>query len=259
MTLVDSHCHLYYEPYVSNLENTIKDCKSNRINYLLSIGVDLETSKKNISISKKYSEIYCTIGLHPNNVKDKKQEIDKILNLYVPNEKIVGIGETGIDLYRSKDNLKDQIKYFNQQIEFAIKNNLPVVVHTRNADKETYEVLKDYKSDKLNFIIHSFSGTEDFAFKCLDLGGYISFNGILTFKNSKDVRSVCKKLPLDRILIETDSPYLTPEPLRGRINHPINVKLVAEMLARISGNEYDKICSVTYNNFKKFFNINENS
>lgn len=259
MNLVDSHCHLYYEPFISNLDNTILDCKNNNINYLLSIGVDFETSKKNILISEKYKEVYCTIGLHPNNIKEKNKELDKILDLYEKDKKIIGIGEAGIDLYRSKDNLKDQIYYFKKQINFALQKDLPIIIHTRDADHETYKVLNEFKSSKLKFVVHSFTGSEDFAYKCLNIGGYISFNGILTFKKSQNLREICKKIPLDKILIETDSPYLSPEPCRGRINKPANVRIVAEYLSKIKELSIEEISNITFNNFKKIFSLNEYS
>lgn len=252
MIFIDSHCHLYYEPYVNNLHETIKDCKENHINLLLSISVDQETSLKNINISESYGEVYCTIGLHPNYVKKNNSQLNNILSLYKKNSKILGIGETGIDLYRSRENLNDQENCFIKQIEFGIKNNLPVVVHSREAEEETLNILKQFGSKELKFIMHCFSGSENFANKCLDLGGYISFSGILTFKNNH-LDDICKKIPLDRLLIETDSPYLSPHPLRGLKNHPKNVIYVAKKISEIKKISMDLIANATTKNFKKLF------
>lgn len=253
MNIIDSHCHLYYEPYISDLNKTINECKKESINTLLSIAVDFETSKKNIEISNKFEEIYCTIGLHPNNVKEKKHELDKIFSLLNTSKKIIGIGECGIDLYRSRDNLSDQIYYFEKQIQFSIDNKLPFIIHTRESDTKTIEVLNNFKNKNLRFILHCFSGNLDSAKKYIDLGGYISFSGILTFKKNDELRNISKHLPIEKILIETDSPYLSPHPFRGKLNHPKNVKIVAELLANNRGVDLDEIASITSKNFKKIF------
>lgn len=251
MNFIDSHCHLYDKSFVNKLYETIRDCKLNNINLLLSISVDYESSLKNIEISQKFEEVFCTIGLHPNYVTNEK-DTDKILCLLKKKKKIIGIGETGIDLYRSKENFIKQRKCFITQIEFAIKNKLPVIIHSRDSEKETYEILEYYKSYNLKFIIHCFSGSLDFAKKCLNLDGYISFSGILTFKNNHLV-DVCKEIPLDRLLIETDSPYLAPHPYRGRTNHPKYVKIIAESLATIKNLNLKNIADITSKNFNNLF------
>lgn len=253
MNFIDSHCHLYYEPYISNLTMTINECKKESINTLLSIAVDFETSKKNIEISNKFEEVYCTIGLHPNNVKEKKHELDKIFSLLNTSKKIIGIGECGIDLYRSKDNLSDQIYCFEKQIQFSIDNKLPFIIHTRESDIKTIEVLNNFRNKNLKFILHCFSGNLDSAKKYIDLGGYISFSGILTFKKNDELRNISKYLSLDKILIETDSPYLSPEPYRGRINHPKNVKLVAEEISKLRNCSLEHVCKLTNKNFRDLF------
>ena len=252
-SLVDTHCHLYYEPYINDLKKTIDECKNNGIELLLSIGVDYDTSLKNIEISTNYPEIYCTIGLHPcyANVENLK----KILSLYEPNSKIIGIGEAGIDFFRTKNNKSDQIKVFKTQIEFCIKHNIPLIIHTRNAETETVNVLKEYKNSNLKFLVHCFSGTKKFAEECLDLNGYIAFGGMLTFNKSDELRHVCKMVPDNKILIETDSPYLSPVPFRGKTNHPKNIKFIAQNIASIKGIEFDRIMKITRKNFKDLFQI----
>tara|TARA_B100001093_G_scaffold514476_1_gene588587 strand:+ start:917 stop:1699 length:783 start_codon:yes stop_codon:yes gene_type:complete len=259
MYIVDSHCHLYYEPYISNLKKIIEDCKSKNVKLLLSISVDLQTSKKNIEIASKFDEIYCTVGLHPNNISNSQKDLKKILNLYTPNSKILGIGEAGIDLFKTDNNLLKQIECFEYQIEFSIKNDLPLIIHSRNSEKETISVLKKYSNKNLNFILHCFSGSEKFANDCLDLNGYISFGGIITFKNTDNLREICKKIPMNKILVETDSPYLSPHPLRGKVNHPQNTSLVIEKIAEIKEKKIDEISSITTNNFNELFKINCNN
>ena len=255
MYIVDSHCHLYYEPFASNLKKTIDECRSKDVNRLLSISVNYETSLKNIKIVSEFEEIFCTIGLHPINVVNEKKNLNKILDLYKPNSKIIGIGEAGIDLYRSSENLKDQINCFHQQIEFCIENKLPLVIHSRDAEKETVDVLKKYANKDLNFVLHCFSGSENFAMECLNLNGYISFGGMVTFKNSAYLNKICYKIPLNKMLVETDSPYLSPHPLRGKINHPENTLLVVKKIAEIKSKTIEDISEITTNNFNKLFNI----
>lgn len=252
-SLIDSHCHLYCEPYISNIEKIINDCKKNNVNKLLSIGVDIKTSKTNIELASKYDEIFCTVGVHPNETsKINLTEISILPNLIKNNKKILAVGEIGLDFYRNS-NKQEQYYFFEEQIEIAVKYKLPIVVHTRNAENETIKILKKYTEDNLKFLIHCFSGSESFANEILKIGGYISFSGIITFKNSNSLKDICKKIPIDRILIETDSPYLSPHPFRGKINHPSNVLYVAKTLAELKNLSLDKICDVTYNNFYNFF------
>jgi len=253
MSLIDSHCHLYYEPYKLNLKKNIDECNKNNVNLLLSIGVDYQTSLENIKIAENFNEVYCTIGLHPNYVKEKSSEVDKIFNLIDTSNKIIGIGECGIDLFRSQDNLKEQIKYFELQIEFAVKKKLPVIIHSRDSHDEIIKVLNNYKNFNFKFIMHCFSGSLDYATQYINLGGYISFSGILTFKNASELQNVCKNISNDKILVETDSPYLTPHPFRGKINHPKNTYLVAKKVAEIKGLTVEEISKTTSNNFYKLF------
>lgn len=254
-SITDSHCHLYYEPYVSDLKKVIQDCNEEDVSLLLTISVDYETSLKNIEISKNFNNIYCTVGLHPNNVSSKKQELGKILNLLDSNNKILGIGECGIDLFRSKENLNDQINFFEQQIEKSLEMNIPVVIHSRNADNEILKVLLKYRNQNLKFLIHCFSSDLGFAKQIIDLNGYISFGGMLTFKKNHYLREVCSNLPIEKILVETDSPYLSPHPYRGEINHPKNTKFVVNEVAKIKKLSIDEVSSKTTENFKKLFEL----
>ena len=252
-SLIDSHCHLYYEPYINDIQETIDECKKNNINKLLSIGVDLITSKKNIELAKKYKEIYCTLGIHPNSTTDsKKEDLLELEQLIKSSNKIIGIGETGLDYYRDFDkNL--QFFYFEEQIKIANKFNLPIIVHTRDAEVDTYSIIKKYSNNSLKFIIHCFSGSIDFAKKCSEIGCYISFSGNITFKNANNIREVCKKIDINKILIETDSPYLTPHPYRGKKNHPSNVRYVCNEISKIKNIDFDTVSKITTQNFNSIF------
>lgn len=251
--LIDSHCHLYYEPYINDIQGTINDCKKYNISKLLSIGVDLPTSKINIELAEKYKEIYCTVGIHPNSTTiAKKNHIDELQSLISLSKKIIGIGETGLDYYRDY-NKKLQYFYFEEQIKIAKKHNLPLIIHTRNAEDDTYAIIKKNTDNITSFIIHCFSGSVEFAKKCIDLGCYISFSGNITFKNADNIRDVCKQVNMDRILIETDSPYLTPHPFRGKKNHPSNLKYVCSEIARVKNIDEQLVSESTTNNFNSIF------
>ena len=252
-SLVDSHCHLYYEPYIKDIKGTINECKKNNITKLLTIGIDIETSKKNIEIANEYREIYCTIGIHPNSTTDaKKEDLLELSTMIKKSNKIIGLGETGLDYYRDFDK-KLQFFYFEEQIKIAKKFNLPVVIHTRDAEDDTYSILKKYSDANLKFIIHCFSGSIEFATKCIDLGGYISFSGNITFKNAENIRAACKQIDIKKILIETDSPYLSPHPFRGKKNHPANVRFVCNEISKIKDINTNIVSKITTNNFNSIF------
>lgn len=253
--LIDSHCHLYYEPYINNIQGTLSICKKYNVQKLLSIGVDLATSKKNTELANANEEIYCTIGIHPNETANSSEnDILELKKIYKKSDKILAIGEIGLDFFRNKNSI-EQEKFFIKQINIAIELNLPIVIHSRNAEESTIKILKKYKNEKLKFIVHCFTGTENFSENILNLNGYISIGGILTFKNSQNLRNICKNFPLERILIETDSPYLSPEPFRGKVNCPSNVRFVAEKLAKLKCLNVSEIEKKTEKNFNQFFNI----
>lgn len=250
---IDSHCHLYYEPYINDIKGTLDICKKHNVKKLLSIGVNLETSKKNIELSNLYNEIYCTIGVHPNEVAHiNERNILELKNLYKNSKKILAIGEIGLDFFRN-NNSNIQEKFFRKQIEIALDLNLPIVIHSREAEEETIRILNDYSNTELKFIIHCFTGTKEFAENIIKLNGYISVGGILTFKKSEKLRDICKEFPLERILIETDSPYLSPDPFRGKVNCPSNVRFIAQKLAELKSINIEDLEKETENNFNHFF------
>lgn len=254
-SLIDSHCHLYYEPYINNIQLTIEECRKNNVNKLLTIGVDVSTSKKNIELANRYKEVYCTIGIHPNSTNNiNKKDINILEKLLTKSNKILGIGETGLDYFRDYDK-KKQIYSFERHVEISKQNNLPIIIHSRNAEIDTLSIIKKHKTNEQNFVIHCFSGSADFAKKCLEMGCYISFSGILTFKNVDYLRKICEFVPDNKLLIETDSPYLSPEPYRGRVNHPKNVKFVAEEISKIRDCSLENICQITSKNFKVLFGV----
>ena len=230
--------------------------KKKKIKKILTIGTNLKTSEISSDLSSKYDEIYSAIGIHPNEVINDSQNIFKIKNIYKKNIKNIAYGETGLDYHFSKDYRLEQLKLFEKHINFAQEDNSTVIVHTRDAETDTAAIIdSSLKFKKVNFLIHCFTGTIDFAKKLLNMGCYISFSGIITFKNSHDLQNVVKYIPLDRILIETDSPYLSPDPYRGKNNSPINLEYVAKKVAEIKKISYEKVGILTSNNFYKIFNL----
>lgn len=251
--LIDSHCHLTLEPLYSNIKNVLKNCNNNKISSLLTISTNLETSKNSIKLADLYDNIYCTIGIHPTSNENEFDNFDKISSLPI-NKKIIGIGETGLDFYKNFNHSKSQIKIFEKHIELARKLKLPVVVHTRDAEIETLKIIKkNIENYSTKFLIHCFTGSLDFSRKLIDLGCFLSFSGIITFKNANQLRNVVKYTPMDQMLIETDSPFLAPEPYRGKINEPSMIKYIAERISAIKSIPLEKVALITSINFKKFF------
>ena len=250
--IIDSHCHLDYEPLINNINSVLLNAKKNNITNLLTIGTSLESSKKVLEIVEKYENIYGAIGIHPNSTTSHLNDLDKLIDIKKKSKKIIGFGETGLDYFYKRSEKKDQIFSFEKHIEFAISEKVPVIIHTRDADEDTISIIKNYYK-KTKFLIHCFTGSLDFAKNLLDLECLISFSGIITFKKSTDLRNVVKYVPMEKMLIETDSPYLSPDPLRGKSNEPANVKIVAENIALIKGISLEEVANLTTKNFKNFF------
>ena len=253
---IDSHCHLTYEPLVSNISKIIEDCEKSSVTKLLTIGTNIQSSVKCIEISKEYQNIYSSVGIHPVEAHIESDKKDQVQKLYQSSDKNIGYGETGLDFYYSSEKKKCQIDLFETHIKFAVEDNSTVIVHTRDAEDETLSILKEHtKNSNLRVLIHCFTGSMKFAKSLLDIGCYISFSGIITFKNTIEIQEVAKYTPMDRVLIETDSPYLSPHPLRGKKNYPQNVILVAKRLSELKKIEISQIGMSTSDNFLKVFNL----
>ena len=250
--IIDSHCHLDYDPLVNNIDQVLLNAKNNNILKLLTIGTSLESSKKVLEIVEKYENIYGAIGIHPNSTTNNLDDLNQLINIKKKSKKIIAFGETGLDYFYKRSKKKDQLYSFEKHIEFAITESVPVIIHTRDADEDTISIVKHYFR-KTKFLVHCFTGNLDFAKNLLDLECLISFSGIITFKKSTDLRNVVKYVPMEKMLIETDSPYLSPDPLRGKSNEPANVKIVAENIAIIKGISLDEVANLTTKNFKNFF------
>ena len=252
--MIDSHCHLDHEPLLSDLSNVLQRSKNVGIEKLLTISTSFESFARVKELINRDEMIYGTIGIHPHesskNIITSKQIIENLNE----NPKIIGIGETGLDFYYNHSDKDEQIRLFEEHIKASISSKLPLVIHSRDAEDLTYEILSKYsKKNKLKILMHCFTGTKQFAEKLLELNAYFSASGIITFKKSNDLKETFKAIPLNKILIETDAPYLSPEPLRGKPNEPSNVVLTAKYLSKLKEIKFDDLCEDTTNNFFKLF------
>ncbi len=253
--IIDSHCHLDYEPMYSDLDSVIKRAKESNVRFILTISVSDKKYNNILNITQKFNNVYGTYGIHPHEAKNHNQiNKDIILERIKVSNKIIGIGETGLDFFYNHSDENEQMRLFEEHIKASIESKLPLVVHSRAAEDSTYEILAKYsKKNNLKILMHCFTGTNKFAQKLLKLGAYFSASGIITFKKTKDLNETFKSIPLNKILIETDSPYLSPEPLRGKSNEPSNVIHTAKYLSNLKEVKFDTLCENTTNNFFKLF------
>ena len=253
--IIDSHCHLTYEPMSSSLDETIKRAYNDDVKYLLTISTEDKSFKNILRIVENYNSVYGTYGIHPHEAKKHKEiKSSNIIEKVNMNKKIIGIGESGLDFYYNHSEKKDQITSFLEHIDAAQKTNLPLIVHTRSAEEETLNILKESKMNKdFKILIHCFTGTKKFAFNLLDIGAYISASGIVTFKKSKELALTFKEIPINRILVETDSPYLAPEPFRGKPNEPSYITHTVRFLSDLKNISYEKFSDSTTQNFFNLF------
>ena len=252
--MIDSHCHLDHEPLFNDLENVLKRSKEVGIEKLLTICTTFESFVKIKQLVKKDDIIYGTYGIHPHEAKNDKVTKKLIIDEINANEKIIGIGETGLDFYYNFSDKKDQIKSFEEHIKASIELKIPLIIHSRNAEDEMLEIFNEYKKHDLKILMHCFTGSKKFAESLLDLNAFFSASGIITFKNSTDLQETFKSIPLEKTLIETDSPYLAPVPNRGKKNEPSFVKFTAEKLAEIKDIPISELVKRTTSNFNKLFN-----
>ena len=253
--MIDSHCHLDHEPMYSDLENVINRSKNIGVEKILSICTTNDSFKKIIKIVNFDPIIYGTYGIHPHECSKNIVTKDEIINNIKQNKKIIAIGESGLDFYYNHSDREKQISSFKVHIEASLDLNMPIIVHSRNAENETYEILKSYEEFKPKILMHCFTGSTEFANKLLSMGSYFSASGIITFKNSTDLQETFKLIPNDKLLIETDSPYLAPVPLRGKKNEPSYIKHTLEKLAYLKNTEVSKIEDITSKNFNFLFNL----
>lgn len=255
---VDSHCHLDridLAPYQDRFELFVADARQKQIEHMLCIGIDLEAFPAMQALVAPYDDISLSVGVHPNVTEGREPDADTLLAL-AQDEKIIAIGETGLDYFHSKGDLDWQFQRFRTHIQVAKQLKKPLIIHTRDAGHDSLDVLREEGADQVGGIIHCF--TEDWAYaeKALALGFYISFSGIVTFKNAQAIKDVARRVPSDRFLIETDSPYLAPSPYRGKPNYPTYVRYVAEHVAELRDTSVDIVARQSRDNFYRLFSLN---
>ena len=251
--MIDSHCHLDHEPLLSDLENIIQRSKDAGIEKLLTISTSIESFSRVKELVHKDEIIYGTIGIHPHEANKDIVNSEFIEKSLKDNNKIIGIGETGLDFFYNNSDKDKQIDSFKIHIDAAIKTNVPLIIHSREAEEETFDILNDYKDQNLKILMHCFTGSKKFAKKLLDFNTFFSASGIITFKNAKELQDTFKFLPSDKILIETDSPFLAPVPNRGKKNEPSFINFTAAKLAEIRNIDKSELIKLTTNNFNKLF------
>ena len=251
--MIDSHCHLDHEPLLSDLSNVIKRSKEVGIKKLLTISTSHKSFNRILRLINEDKMIYGTIGIHPHETIDNKITSNFIVENFNKNPKIIGIGETGLDFFYNNSDKNDQIINFKKHIEAAIQTNSPLIIHSREAEDETFNILSEYKNKNLKILMHCFTGTKSFAEKLLSLNAFFSASGIITFKNSKELQKTFKFLPQDKILIETDSPFLAPVPNRGKKNEPSFIDFTAQKLSEIRNITKTEIINLTTLNFNHLF------
>ena len=256
--IADSHCHLDFPHLFDQLNDVVKRAQSNQVKYLLTICTTLESFERIKLIIDKYINIYGTFGIHPHESKKYTNvDLQFILNKKRKYKKIIGIGETGLDFYYNHSDKKTQKVSFIEHIHAASELNIPIIVHSRNAEIDTYEILKsEMKNSNLKVLMHCFTGSKNFANKLIDLNCYISVSGIITFKDSTELANTVSTIPIEKLLVETDSPYLAPLPHRGKSNEPSYIVHTIEKLSQIMNVSKEHVVVNTTNNFKKLFDLN---
>lgn len=254
--LVDSHCHLDFPELAARLDSIMALMRENEVSHALCVSVTLEDFPKVKALAEKYAHLFASVGVHPDYESLLAVTPGELVTL-AAHPKIVAIGETGLDYYRLKGDLEWQRERFRSHIRAARQCAKPLIVHTRQAAQDTIRIMREEGAEQAGGVMHCFTESWDVARAALDLGFYISFSGIVTFKNAIALREVAKKVPLERVLVETDSPYLAPVPYRGKTNEPGLVKYVAEEVARLKGLSFEQVAIATTSNFFHLFNIKE--
>lgn len=253
MKFFESHAHFYFDDYDSDREALLEALFASDIEGIVTVGVDIQSNGQSIALAEEYPRMYAACGFHPNELE--KLHIDEVTSLrtLIQHDKVVAIGETGIDLYRNRALLDIQRKFFVRQLETALEENVPVIIHSRSSENEIMSVINEV-SDKYSGVVHCYAGSIAMAHTLIEKGFYISFTGSITYKNN-DREAVVKEIPLEHMLLETDSPFLTPVPNRGKRNDPSNLKYIAEKIALIKGVTVEEVARVTTENSNKLFKI----
>ncbi len=251
---IDSHCHIDFPELADNIDNVLGKMRENQVDQCLCISVNLEDFPRVLKLAEAHDNVFATVGVHPDYEDIEEPDVARLVQL-ANHPKIIGIGETGLDYYRLTGDLEWQRERFRIHIRAAIKTRKPLIIHTRSAAEDTLRIMREENAADIGGVMHCFTETLDIAEQAMAMNFYISISGIVTFKNAVQIKEVAQKIPLDRLLIETDSPYLAPVPFRGKLNQPGYVKHVAEEIAKLRGISVEEIATQTTKNFNKLFNI----
>ncbi len=257
MTLIDSHCHLDFPELAADQDNVVARARVAGVGRFLTISTHITKTAQVLAVAEKYPDVYCSIGVHPHHVAEEGQQVDTAaLVAHAIHPKVVALGETGLDYFYDTAPRARQEESFRAHLRAGIATGLPIIVHSREAEDDTARMIAEERrghEGKLTGVMHCFSSRRILAEAALELGFYISLSGILTFKKSEDLRAIAKDVPLDRLLVETDAPYLAPEPMRGKTNEPAYVVHTAAVLAKIKGVSAEEIAAITTENFYRLF------
>ena len=251
--LIDTHCHLDFPAFDSDRDQVIRRALEAEINYFINIGATLESSAASCALAQKYAQVYASVGVHPHDADTFDHQAETRLRQLASEKKVVAIGETGLDYYRNLSGKENQKLVFCKQIALAKDFNLPVVVHCRQAEEETLQILR--AALPLRAVVHCFSGDESFLKECLSCGFFISYTCNITYKKAQGLREMVSLTPLDKLMLETDAPYLSPEGFRGKRNEPLQIELLANQVSRIKGVSFGEIAKQTTQNAKNFFKL----
>ena len=252
MKLVDSHCHINFPDLAENEHAVLENARLNGVGHMLCVSVNLEDFPQVLSFAERHKHIFASVGIHPNEPKSDVVSVDQLIKL-ASHKRIVAIGETGLDYFRSEGDLKWQHERFTTHIEAGKETGKPLIIHTRDAASDTMKILKESNASDCGGVMHCFSEDWDVAKKALDIGFYISMSGIVTFKNATKVKEVAERTPLDKLLVETDAPFLAPVPFRGKTNEPAYVKHTAEYIAELRGSALTSLLRPRQKTFSDYF------
>jgi TatD DNase family protein len=253
--LVDTHCHLDFEDFARDRDEVLGRAKSEGIGFIINVGSSLKGTERAIEIARQNDFVYAAAGIHPHEADRIADRDIELFERYSNSPKIVAIGEIGLDYYKNISSKDNQKRLFIRLLELAKRKGLSVIIHNRDAHKDVVSILKEVMGESIKGVMHCFSGDENVLKECLDLGMFVSFTCNLTFKNAQRLREIAKKVPLDRLLLETDAPFLAPQIFRGRRNEPAYVKYLAEEIAKIKGLGFEEVARVTTDNAKRLFGI----
>lgn len=254
--IIDSHTHINDDAFINDVDKYIKDAESSNVRAFLCIGSNLETSKQAVEIASKYKNVWAAVGVHPSDVKSMGPNDFALIDEMFNNPKVIAVGEVGLDYFWDKDKQvqAEQIEWFHKFINLANKHNVPIIIHSRDAINATYEILRDHPVKKAG-IIHCYSAGKDYVKRYVELGYYFGIGGTVTFKNAMSAKEAVEVIPLDRLLLETDAPYLAPTPHRGEQNHSKYIPLIIKEIARLKGIDNKIIEDKTTENFEKLFSV----